>query len=603
MIVLGINEDHNASCAIVVDGEVVFAQSEERITRVKNDVGYPYLAIEEGLKQTGIKKHQVDFVVFSAKYQDPVVIKIKKVTNFKIPDYLREMHEYWKPILLLGKKSNFWQKIISDPRFNQRRGQYYNFDFLKTKPQKRWAEEFNKARVNTVCKHLGITTQKIIFADHHLCHASYAYFASPIKQSKKIAVVTADSWGDGANATIFVAQGGKLQEVHRTSMCNLARIYRFMTLLLGMRPNEHEYKVMGLAPYAKDYHLPVPHGIFKKTLEVDGIDFRWREKPGDLYFYFKERLEGIRFDAVAGALQKWLEELVVAWIANIVKKLKVDQLAYSGGLSLNVKANQAIAEMKSLKNLFVPPSGGDESSSIGAAYWHFAQHKLATKPLSGAYLGYKVTEQEVDGLINKYNIRKHYQVIAKPSAFKIAQLIAEGRVLARCVGKMEFGARALGNRSILADPSKLELVAIINQKIKYRDFWMPFTPTILDKRAKDYLVNPKKIAGPYMTLAFGTTDLGRDHLKAAIHPADLTARPQILDRETNPSYYELILAFEKLTGIGAVLNTSFNLHGEPIVRNAEDAYYTFINSGLDGIIFENHLILKRSNVKKYSHHS
>ena len=232
MIVLGINEDHNSSCAIVTDGKVVFAQSEERITRIKNDVGYPYLSIEEGLKQTGIKKEQIDWVVFSAKYQDPVVIKIKKVTTFKIPDYLREMHEHWKKVLLDGKKSNFWRKILTEPRFNNKRGQYYDFGFLKTKPEKEWTKEFDKIRIKTVSGHLGIDKDKIIFCDHHLSHASYAYFASLIDKSKKVAVVTADSWGDGANAAIFLGKNGQINEIHRTAMCNLARIYRFMTLLL-----------------------------------------------------------------------------------------------------------------------------------------------------------------------------------------------------------------------------------------------------------------------------------------------------------------------------------------------------------------------------------
>ena len=592
MIVLGINEDHNSSCAIVIDGKVVFAQSEERITRIKNDVGYPYLSIEEGLKQTGIKKEQIDWVVFSAKYQDPVVIKIKKVTTFKIPDYLREMHEHWKKVLLDGKKSNFWRKILTEPRFNDKRGQYYDFGFLKTKPEKEWTKEFDKVRIKTVSGHLGIDKDKIIFCDHHLSHASYAYFASLIDKSKKVAVVTADSWGDGANAAIFLGKNGQINEIHRTAMCNLARIYRFMTLLLGMKPNEHEYKVMGLAPYAKDYHIPAPYEIFKKTLVADGIDFKWKKKPTDLYFYFKEKFEGIRFDAIAGALQKWLEELLVEWISNILKKLNVNELAYSGGLSLNVKANQSIAQIAKLNNFFVPASGGDESSSIGAAYQVYAKNNKLTKPMSNAYLGYEVTSGEVENIIKKHQIRRKYKVINHPRLAQIAKLIAEGKVLARCVGRMEFGARALGNRSILADPSKLEMVATINQKIKYRDFWMPFTPTILDKRSKDYLVNPKNLAGSYMTIAFGTTEEGRRDLKAAIHPADLTARPQILDRKTNPEYYDLIKAFEKLTGIGALLNTSFNLHGEPIVRSAENAWHTFINSGLDGLIFEKRLILK-----------
>lgn len=593
MIILGINEDHNATATLLVDGEVVYAASEERITRIKNDVGYPYLTIEKALKETGIKPRDIDLVAISAKHQDPIALKVKRVTRFRVSDYVREMNEHWRKVLLEGKRSDFWTRVLTDPRLNDKKGQYYNFDFLKKLPRSRWDQAFDRERTNIVVRHLGIHPKKVILVDHHLSHAAYAYFASPIDRSKKTAVVTADGWGDGHNASIYLSKGDALEKIHETAMCNLARIYRFVTLLLGMRPYEHEYKVMGLAPYAKDEYSRPVYEIFKETLIVDGIDFRWKKKPSDLYFYFKDRFEGMRFDGIAGGLQKWLEEMVVDWMTNIVKKLKVDQVVYSGGLSMNVKANKSVAEIPGIANFFVPPSGGDESSCIGAVYWVSSQHKISPRPLKDAYLGYTLKKDEIEKLIKKYQIEKNFRLIENPSDGEVAKMIASGLVIARCIGAMEFGARALGNRSILADPSKLENVRKLNEKIKQRDFWMPFTPTILDRRAGDYLINPKGLAAPYMTMAFDTTPLAREQLCAAIHPADFTARPQILTREMNPSYYELIEAFQKITGIGAILNTSFNLHGEPIVRNAEDAWHTFINSGLDGLLFEKKLILKK----------
>lgn len=592
MIILAINEDHNATAALVKDGKVLYCASEERITRSKNDIGYPFQTIAEALKETNIKPNQIDYIVYTGHSLNPVDLKIKRTTRFSIPDYIQEMDEYWKPVLIEKKPSSFWDKMIKKSRFNNPDTEYYNFDFLKTIPKEKWEKAFNKERVNVVVKQLGIDPKKVLFVNHHKCHAYYAYYASPIDRAKKTAVVTADSWGDGENASIWLAENGKLKKIHGTALCNLARIYRFMTLLLGMKPNEHEYKVMGLAPYAKDYIMQPAYDVFKKTLKVNGLDFKWNKKPSDMYFYFKEKLEGIRFDGIAAGLQKWLEDMVVEWITNILKHLKVDSLVYSGGLSQNVKANKSISKIPQLKNLFVPPSGGDESTAIGAAYIVSIDQGIIPQPLQHAYLGYSITDDEIEKLLQKYKVEKKYKVLRNATNKEIVDLLATNKVVARCVGAMEFGARALGNRSILCNPANFDNIRLINEKIKFRDFWMPFTPTILDHRAKDYLVNPKNLKVPYMTIAFDTTPLCEKHLKAAVHPYDFTARPQVLKKEVNLEYYELIQAFEKKAGIGAVLNTSLNLHGEPIVRNAEDAWHTFIHSGLDALLLNKTLIIK-----------
>lgn len=593
MIVLGINENHNATAAILKDGEVIYAASEERITRLKNDVGYPWQTIEEGLRQAGLAGRDIDYVAYTtASPQNPLEFKIKRITTFKIADYVREMREHWKPLLIENKTSSFWDTILREPRFQNLKNQYYGFSFLDATSKEQWGEAFNRERVRVTMEQLGIAPEKIIFQNHHYCHASFAYYASPIDKTKPAAVVTADGWGDGENATIWLAKDGVLQKVHGTALCNLARIYRYMTLLLGMKPFEHEYKVMGLAPYAKDYVMEPAYKVFKDTLVVDGTDFKWHNKPSDLYFYFRDKLEGMRFDGIAAGLQKWTDELVVEWMTNILEHLDVDSLAYSGGLSMNVKTNQAITGIPRLKHFFVPPSGGDESTAIGAAYSICAEHGIEPKPLAHGYLGYELPDTEIKALLEKYQIKNSYTVIANASTEEILDLLVNNKIIARCVGKMEFGARALGNRSILCNPSCYDNIRLINEKIKFRDFWMPFTPSILDYRANDYLVNPKGIGAPYMTIAFPTTPLAREHLAAAIHPADFTARPQIVEKTANPEYYELIQAFEKKTGIGALLNTSLNLHGESIVRNAEDAWHTFTNSGLDALLLNKTLIVK-----------
>ena len=175
---------------------------------------------------------------------------------------------------------------------------------------------------------------------------------------------------------------------------------------------------------------------------------------------------------------------------------------------------------------------------------------------------------------------------------EIASLLSEGKIIARCSGRMEFGLRALGNRSILADPRRPDTVRKINQAIKFRDFWMPFTPTILAERQHDYIINPKSLKSPFMTMAFDSTELARKELVATLHPADLTARPQVLEEKRNPEYYSIVKAFEKITGVGGVLNTSFNLHGYPVVLGPEEAIFTFENSELDGLLMNDILIMR-----------
>jgi len=202
-------------------------------------------------------------------------------------------------------------------------------------------------------------------------------------------------------------------------------------------------------------------------------------------------------------------------------------------------------------------------------------------------------EEESRKAIDVFVDDPNYIIIDNPDVDMIAGLLVEGKVLGRCVGKMEFGARSLGNRAILTNHSKYENIRIINEKIKFRDFWMPFTPSILAERASDYLINPKDIPAQYMTVAFDSTSLARKDLKAAIHPYDFTVRPQIVTPDVNPEFHALISAFERKTGIGALLNTSLNLHGQPIVCTAKDAVDTLVKSGLDGMIFPGILVLKQ----------
>ncbi len=267
---------------------------------------------------------------------------------------------------------------------------------------------------------------------------------------------------------------------------------------------------------------------------------------------------------------------------------------------MNVKANQKIYEMPNVKKLFVMPSCGDESIAIGGCFYGYKyyceKNNLSFKPIPirDLYLGPVYTDEYIEKVIKKERLDKKCEIKKVVAIEKeVANLLAKGEIIARFVGRSEWGARALGNRSIIANPSNKESIRVLNQLIKDRDFWMPFTPSILDSDENKYIINSKHMESPYMVITFNSTEKAKRDLTAAIHPYDFTIRPQIVYESWNPSYYKLINEFKKITGIGAVLNTSFNLHGEPNVLSPENAIRTFKNSGLQYMAIGEYLIKKK----------
>ena len=303
---------------------------------------------------------------------------------------------------------------------------------------------------------------------------------------------------------------------------------------------------------------------------------------------------------MAGAAQQIVEDTLLKWARLMRARYGGERLALGGGVFMNVKANMLLAGEDWVRDLFVFPSCGDESNAIGAAYLGYValceRAGLAAKPapFGPAYLGPSIDDAEVEALIRARDLAGRHRV-SEPERMeeRIADLLVSDGVVARCAGRMEFGARALGNRSILANPSDQRVVRVINHMIKNRDFWMPFAPSILREREGDYLVNPKGLASPYMMLAFPTNPKRRDEIVAALHPHDFTARAHIVDEGWNPGYHRVIREFERRTGIGAVLNTSFNLHGEPLVGSPADAVDTFERSGLPHLALGRFLISKK----------
>jgi carbamoyltransferase len=286
-------------------------------------------------------------------------------------------------------------------------------------------------------------------------------------------------------------------------------------------------------------------------------------------------------------------------VRHWVQRTGCRNVALAGGVFLNVKASQRVAGIDEVERLFVMPSAGDESCAIGAAVWGTLalQPHAALEPLRDLYLGVGFSAAQIEDALRESDASSRY-VISRPADIQqhAAELLAKNRIVARFAGRMEFGARALGNRSILANPSDARNAARINAAVKERDFWMPFAPSILEEDMPRYVRDHERAFAPYMCLAFDATAQARHDLAAAIHPCDFTLRPQAVRREWNPGYHELIRAFRKITGVGALLNTSFNLHGEPIVCSPRDAIRTTDRCGIDYLILEDFLLAKRPNL-------
>ena len=587
MIILGVNDGHNSSACLIIDGKLKCAIAEERLSREKNHFGYPKKSIDFILKYCNISTKDIDRVAMSSKHFIPAYYYVKRNSKLSIQDYWKEQTDYWYPKLIENKDPKYLEvmsHLVDKDNF------HYDEKLIKNESD---ASGMWNARVSHICNELDIDPSQVVHHDHHKCHGFYG-FISNNKFDEPALIYTMDGFGDGANGTVSIYEpGNKLIEISRSSNCNLGRMYRYATLLLGMRPAEHEYKLMGLAAYNSYKYGKNAYKVYAETLQVDGLKFKYDKKIKDHFFYFKEKLEGQRFDAIAYGIQKRCEEILTEWILNGINKTGIKSIIMSGGVAQNIKANKLISELEALANLYIPPGPGDESISIGAAYLEYFKNKEKYESknyIKNAYLGQSYSNLDIKKSIQ--NLPKNLK-LQKLVNDRVAELIASGDVVARFgTDNMEFGARALGNRSILADPRNSDVIHHINKLVKMRDFWMPFAPSIISEREKDYIVNPKKIKSRYMAIGFDSTDLAKEHISAGLHPFDKTARPQIVYKQDNPSYHSLIKSFENLTGVGALMNTSFNIHGEPIVGTPEDAIDTFLRSGIHHLILGEWLISK-----------
>jgi len=586
MIYLGIQAGHNGSAALMQDGKIILALQEERFTNLKNFYGYPGQSIKYCIEYVKTRNLIID-VAAVATIEDCLFFSKYRFNNFfSIADF----HKFYS-ISLNKKKAISFVKNHKDSKKN--RGRYLPYDKVKEKYY--FDTSFHGRMIKEKIKKEGKQNiKKITFLDHHTCHAYYSYFSAKNRKDNSC-VVTVDAYGDGANQTVWTVKKNKLKLVAKTDQFEIARIYKFITLILNMKPEEHEFKVMGLSAYSKKkFILNVYEKVFKNIQKFDGIKIVHNKRPKNLYNFLKEATKDFRFDNIAGGLQYFVEKLMKELLIRINRKYKVRNFYFSGGVSMNVKMYNDLGKLNFVNFLYSPPSGSDESLSIGACY--YLSQNVTTQPLNNIYLGKNLVNEDEKlnlELIKKKFSKKNYTIINNFSHKDLASLLAKNEIIAVARGREEFGARALGNRSIIANPSNYDAVKNINESIKNRDFWMPFALTILKEKHKEYIENKKNFECNYMTMSFDTKKNNFNKIKAGCHPYDRTVRPQILDKVSNPNYYSIIQNFSKKTGIPALLNTSLNLHGNPMASSLNNVIYTFKNSGLKYLYLNDNFLIKK----------
>ena len=594
MKILSVTLEKCSGCALLIDNEIVFATSEERYSRIKSDSSFPMQSILHALKFAKIEGSDLDQVIMCGNMLSLIPSLTNEYSTLDVDEQLKLMKDYWYPTLVEKKSISFLELIrdkinLDQYPFNTEFAKDFDYFALENPYTDDDAKHVSQFFKNVLSDLLKIDQSKIIHMEHDWCHAAYAFYASPIRDDNTL-VVTADAWGDdlSGSISIFDKEKNQLKRIKEYSHKDfqLARIYRYTTLYLRMLSNEHEYKVMGLAPYYTGSKREEVEKIFDKMLTLDGIEFHFNKDIPDIFNFLENNLNTFRFDHIASGLQKFTEKILVNWFTNLVDEYDSKSVVFSGGISMNVKANMLISNIPKIENFFICGAGTDETLPIGACYHHAELNGVSPLPLETMYLGEKVEYDE-----NEINALKNYKISKYTNVEQILSHVLDNKIIAVCRGRMEMGQRSLGNRSIIADPRNIENIQKINHSIKMRDFWMPFAPVVLFEKQEELLINTKKIDSPFMTITFNTID-GKKKIPVAIHQSDQTARAQILRKNQNPELWDLISKFYDKTGVPALVNTSFNLHGKPIVNNLQDALHVFENSGLDVLWLDNHIIEK-----------
>lgn len=601
MYIIGISAYyHDSAAALIKDGEVVAAAQEERFSRIKNDASFPRRAIVYCLQEAGVQLSDIDFVVF---YDKPFM-KFERI----LETFYRHAPLGFRP-------------------------------FLKGIPV--WIKEkmFFKQMLRKELRNIGVyneTKTRLLFTEHHLAHAASAFFASPFK---KAAILTIDGVGEWATMSLSEGDGNNikvLKEMHFPDSIGL--FYSAFTYYLGFRVNSGEYKLMGLAPYGdrtsertlrfvqviKDYLLQI-HSDGSITLNQNFFNYQTgltmvKNRKWEKLFGFPRRKPETDFlpehCSLACAAQIVTEEIIMKLVNEAKKRTSASALCLAGGVALNCVANGKIVKEKIFDQLFIQPAAGDSGGALGAAlaayYIYIGKKRVDTQTdnMKGALLGPSYSNTEIQEMAKGKHIP--FQTFNNPAQLcsYTARLLSEGNCIGWFQGRMEFGPRALGNRSILADPRYPEMQQRVNLKIKFRESFRPFAPAILKEEASLYFDSPS--CSNYMLLTSDINDRYKKRLPEnysnlgvmkkrmiaksdfpAITHVDYSSRLQTVDKEINPLFWSLISAFKEQTGCPMLINTSFNVRGEPIVCSPEDAFSCFMATDMDYLVIGNTIFDKK----------
>ena len=585
MIILGINSSIGPSVCLLMNGEVIFAIEEERLSREKNAMGFPVLALRY------IAKHYTELV--------------------ENCDFVAVANLGFSPITKQQFQSKYTQKM--EPRSLTRRARD-SFWLLRQNSKRRlgFNQEFKahqvamRERIVKACPSLSrLAPEKFRFIRHHDCHAAAAYYGLATDIERKYLILTLDGGGDGECATVQLGKNASLQRVSQTASGNsIGNIYSITTFLMGLTPHEHEYKLMGLAAYVPQQYKDDAAAMFTEFVSLskqDPLTFTHGKAPRttNAHQSLDRILRRKRFDNIAGGLQQYTENLVLQWVRNCIAYTGIRHVLLSGGVFMNVAMNKHIAEMPEVDSLAVFPSCGDETNSFGAAFTVHAE-QTAELPNFGPFTLGPEPFESIEEIVEAYQDKCDFCAV-DDTATATAKLLAQGKIVAHCRGGMEFGARALGSRSIFADPKVPDVVEKINSTIKQRDFWMPFAPGILKEDLNQYVRVPDSLKSrdnpsPYMMVVMDSLEPRRDDMAASLHRFDKTARVEVVDQRFSPQFHDVLTAFKAQTGRSCLLNTSFNVHGHPIVMTAEEALEILLSSTLDAVVFQDYIITAKHRV-------
>ena len=600
MIVLGLSPlDKDATVALVEDGRTLFAAAEERYSRVKQHAGFPTLALHAALAVTGVDPKRIDQVVYpflewseesrrmsaaltaeAADQRDWVSAPAGPALNHA----LRRVPARTKPINGLRSPNQMMQKGAFKQLAYRLLGASPLSGLVARRMSVRWLKKASadhqhwQAELLAGLSAAGISAQ-LERSEHHLSHAANAYLASGFERAL---VITLDGYGSGLAGSVSLGEGGHLKRLKDLRFpYSLGTFYEMVTSSLGYHPDRHAGKIVGLAAYGD------PNVLSEALLErfdLSNGDLRIRE---NLNIFFSRHVAG-RFPMVdvAAAWQAVLEQAARSVVEHWLKATGSDAVVLSGGVTANVKMNQRIHELEAVGRIFVYPNMGDGGCGTGLALYRSWPGGVGT-PMESAYLGPEFSSAELRQALDAHSLP--YTEPARMARDVAGRLMA-GEVVGRFAGRMEYGPRALGNRSILYHAREPEVNQWLNQRLGRTEF-MPFAPvTLYEQRERCYLgLSGAEHAAQFMTITFDCTDWMKANCPAAVH-VDGTARPQLLKRETNPDYYDILAEYEQLSGIPCLINTSVNMHEEPIVCTPADAIRAFLLGRIDALIMGPYLV-------------